>query len=249
MIEVTRKSLVGLMTVALCVLTAGLVHAGSFTVVPAEFDPGKSQLVNAQWAKGIGCPTAASAFIDDPITVSQYDPVPTPYTDPGCATGDAQDKRVEGLLLVKTGPTANNASAVADLKAVSGTSLTELGYDIRKPGAPPDARGSHYGAGAPRFNVVSGGVLYFVGCNSPTATSTVVGTGWVRLKWGGAGSIPAFTQLGVPTDIFSFTIDSISIVFDEGQDASGAPDQFGLAVLDNVNVNGTLVGRGPTGGK
>jgi len=31
-------------------------------------------------------------------------------------------------------------------------------------------------------------------------------------------------------------------VFDEGQDTS--PDNFGLAVLDNVDVNGTLVGRG-----
>jgi len=39
---------------------------------------------------------------------------------------------------------------------------------------------------------------------------------------------------------------TISIVFDEGQDASGAPDTFGLAVLDNIDVNGTLVGRGPT---
>jgi len=33
---------------------------------------------------------------------------------------------------------------------------------------------------------------------------------------------------------------------DEGQDASGGPDQFGAAILDNINVNGTLVGRGAT---
>lgn len=36
----------------------------------------------------------------------------------------------------------------------------------------------------------------------------------------------------------------ITIVFDEGQDASGGPDFFGLAVLDNIDVNGTLVGTG-----
>jgi hypothetical protein len=40
------------------------------------------------------------------------------------------------------------------------------------------------------------------------------------------------------------TVKSIQIVFDEGQDASGALDQFGLAVLDNIDVNGMLVGRG-----
>ena len=34
----------------------------------------------------------------------------------------------------------------------------------------------------------------------------------------------------------------ISIVFDEGQDTG--PDFFGLAVLDNIDVNATLVGRG-----
>jgi hypothetical protein len=39
-------------------------------------------------------------------------------------------------------------------------------------------------------------------------------------------------------------LESLSIVFDEGQDASGGPDNFGLAVLDNIDVNGTMVGRG-----
>ena len=35
----------------------------------------------------------------------------------------------------------------------------------------------------------------------------------------------------------------ITIVFDEGQDESGGPDFFGAAVLDNIDVNGVLVGR------
>ena len=39
------------------------------------------------------------------------------------------------------------------------------------------------------------------------------------------------------------TVSSITIIFDEGQDTN--PDYFGLAVLDNIDVNGTLVGRGP----
>jgi hypothetical protein len=37
---------------------------------------------------------------------------------------------------------------------------------------------------------------------------------------------------------------SLSIVFDEGYDTP--PDNFGLAILDNIDVNGVLVGKGPT---
>jgi hypothetical protein len=39
----------------------------------------------------------------------------------------------------------------------------------------------------------------------------------------------------------------IVIVFDEGTDTG--PDFFGAAILDNIDVNGQLVGRGPTNGK
>jgi hypothetical protein len=35
------------------------------------------------------------------------------------------------------------------------------------------------------------------------------------------------------------------IVFDEGQD-TGGPDNFGAAFLDNIDVNGALVGHGAT---
>src|SRR5574341_2404467 len=99
-------------------------QAADFTVVPSEFDPGKTHLVSAQWARGVGCPPeGTTAFIDDPTTPAVYDPIPTPYDDPACATGDPQDGQVEGLLLVKTGPTPNFASAVADLKGVKGTAL------------------------------------------------------------------------------------------------------------------------------
>jgi hypothetical protein len=40
------------------------------------------------------------------------------------------------------------------------------------------------------------------------------------------------------------TVDSIEIVFDEGDD-TGTPDNFGLAVLDNIDINTTLIGKGP----
>ena len=79
-------------------------------------------------------------------------------------------------------------------------------------------------------------VTHFVGCSSPSPLQTATGTGWIRLRWT-AGQLAA---AGIaPGD----TVKSISIVFDEGQDTG--PDFFGLAVLDNIDVNGKLVGSGP----
>jgi hypothetical protein len=40
------------------------------------------------------------------------------------------------------------------------------------------------------------------------------------------------------------TVTRIEIVFDEGQDTG--PDFFGAAILDNIDVNGMLVGHGAT---
>jgi hypothetical protein len=214
-----------------CVLVAVIVSPAfgqgalaAFNVVsPFTFDPGRTNLVASAWLTGIGCPT----------------------TDPACAAGDTQDQRTEGLLLVKTGPTSTVAAALAELLNVRGTVLEELGYDIRKTGGPASPLGSHCGAGAPRFNVVSEGVTYFIGCNSPPATTTVIGAGWTRLRWGGAGNpLMAFGPGGF-VDISGAMIDRILIVFDEGQDTN--PDFFGAAVLDNVAVNGAMVGRGSGG--
>jgi hypothetical protein len=186
-------------------------------VVPFEFDPNGTYLVRATWQTGIGCPQSA-----------------------GCG-GDPQDNRNEGLLLVKTGPTSTVAAAGARLlgPAVKGVTLTELGYDIRKPGLVVDPRGSHCGAGAPRFDVVtSDGVTHFIGCNSPPPEQTVLtGLGWIRLRWGAAQLAAAFPPI-------TTSVSSITIIFDEGQDTG--PDNFGLAVLDNIDVNGSIAGKGPT---
>src|SRR3989442_456346 len=183
-------------------------------VKAGEFDPAKSFLVRGGWLTGIGCPAG----------------------DAACTTGDSKDNHNEGLLLGKTGPTQNFAAPVAELKNVKGIkNLTELGYDIRKTTAASDARGSHCGAGAPRFTsgprtgVPRRKILPSLGARHRRARTQTVGSGWLRLRW--TGSIAG-------------TVQAIEIVFDEGQDGSGGPDSFGLAVLDNVDVNGKLVGRG-----
>jgi hypothetical protein len=205
---------------------SAVAGAAAFRAVTAnEFDPGRTHLVQGTWLKGIGCPTDATVRPFDPSTGGPGEA--QEYTDPACETGDRRDNRNEGLLLVKTGPTENFASATAVLRGVKGKVVTEVGYDIRKPVAPLDPRGSHCGAGAPRFNIIpESGPTMFIGCVSPPPTVEAVGNGWLRLRW----TIP-------PTEVRR-----IVIVFDEGQDTG--PDNFGLAVLDNITVNNAMVGRG-----
>jgi len=230
-----RRCIISVAVVAFFAIAAIARAAGLANVVPEQFDPYHTFLVQGAWLHGIGCPTGATPF--DGTTFSTF-------TAGGCPTGDEQDKRNEGLLLAKTGPTPNVASAVARLKNVKGLTLTELGYDIRKPGLDQnDPRGSHCGAGAPRFNVTTSDGFWFVGCNSPPPTVTASGDGWLRLRWSPpTGFEPAAAGFTAITG----TVISIDIVFDEGQDTG--PDNFGLAVLDNIDVNGTLVGKGPTQG-
>ena len=231
-----------LSALAIVALTAGAAYAAAkFTVTASEFDPGNTFLVQAQWLDGIGCPTNGRIAIAnaDFTGVSGT----APYSDAGCPTGDSSDNHNQGLLLAKTGPSvANFAAAQADINGVKGIHLTELGYDVRKPRSFADPSGSHCGAGAPRFDVItSDNVDHFVGCASPPPAQTATGLGFVRLRWTAAQLAAAFPPI-LPTD----TVKSITIIFDEGQDIG--PDNFGLAVLDNIDVNGTLVGQGDNAG-
>ena len=234
-----RRLAVAAAGISLLAVSASAFAMGSwFDVRAGEFDPLRTHLVKGTWVNGIGCPTDArtATFAGDDLVDGPH------YTDPACPTGDTGDRQVRGLLLAKTGPTSNVAAAVAEIKGVRGKTLSELGYDIRKPAGASDNRGSHCGAGAPRFNVeTADGSLYFVGCNSPSADVATVGDGWIRLRWGGSSPLMAFGSSGL-VDIKGMSVKSISIVFDEGQDTG--PDNFGLAVLDNIDVNGRLLGTG-----
>jgi len=216
----------------------GIALAAGFTSVSTnEFDPAHTKLVQGQWVAGIGCPSNALVATYPSTTVTGS------YSDPACASSPA-DNENKGLLLAKTGPTSNNASAQATLKDVSGIFITELGYDLRKPVNHADSRGSHCDGGSPRFNVtLMDGTLYFLACNSPAPNSdTSNGSdGWIRLRWGGSGPLNAFGPNGLE-DIKNKQVKSIVITFDEGQDTG--PDNFGMAILDNIDLNGVLVGRG-----
>jgi hypothetical protein len=234
-----------LLASALAVFLVGAAAASAaevfHTAKPQEFDPRDTSLVQAAWLGGIGCPTNATiATFDSSGTLQEGT-----YTDPACPTGDDRDNGNEGVLLAKTGPTANFASALVILNQVPET-ITELGYDIRKPGPSVDPRGSHCGAGAPRFNIITEqGQTFFLGCNSPPAPVQQTGTGWLRLRWGAGAPLQAFSAAtGALVNVSGLNVDRLLIVFDEGQDAAGGPDQFGAAILDNIDVNGVLVGQG-----
>jgi hypothetical protein len=244
---VRKRLSIGTVVTAALVFTAVAIAATAFHAVkPDVFDPAHSNLAQSGWLSGLGCPTSQDiqAFLppnfDTTGTVN--------YADPGCPTGDSKDKKNEGLLLAKTGPTNDNAAGTARLQDVP-SSISELGYDIRKGGGAASAIGSHCGAGAPRFDITTkSGAIYFIGCNSPPGTVTAASAGWTRLRWG-AGTLAFGQGATPPAALSSLNVKRIDIVFDEGQDTG--PDFFGLAVLDNVDVNGTLVGHGsgPSPGK
>src|SRR5438105_11842626 len=195
-----------------------------FTVVPFESDPFGSHLVAAEWKSGIGCPTNATTF-DGTAFAS--------YTDPGCPSGDSRDRLSRGLFLAKTGPSFNQAYAGAKINGVQGMVVFELGYDLRKPDGTSSARGSHCGELGPYFHIVaSDGTTHDLPCMETVpelaAPATAPSPFWQRLRW---FLTPAIT------------VKEISILFKDGQDVG--PDNFGLAVLDNIDINGTLIGRAP----
>jgi hypothetical protein len=258
----STKRVVSAVVVAVIVSASGVfaTFGPKFTVKPWVFDPAGSYLVASGWGAGAGCVTK-QAF--DDVTYGPGIP-PSPFMEPACPTGDPWDKQNEGLGLIKTGPTYNNASAGATVTGVWGIWLKQLGYDVRKPVAVTpdlnDPRGSHCGNGGPRFNVITkpslgypSGILYFVGCNyPPSVISGAPGGGYIRVRWG--DGVTVGSVVGVGYDLFANAylngglplpitqqIKSIDLVQDEGQDTG--PDNFGVSILDNIDINGVLVGR------
>lgn len=135
---------------------------------------------------------------------------------------------MSGLLLSKNTNTSTNSAAGASIKGVKNLNLTELGYDLRN--------GGHCGAGAPRFDVITNdNVDHFVGCTYMTSTPN--GSGWTTKRMNSA-------DLQNPAKVFppiasGASVKTIDVVFDEGTDTG--PDNSGLAILDNIDVNGVIM--------
>ena len=178
--------------------------------------PAGSKIVTSAWLGGMGLPDNGG-----------LNAVPATHNDPHL-----------GLLLNKNGPTPDCSSAGATINGVKGMKVDatfELGYDYRN--------GGHCGAGAPRFNVDTDMGFFFVGCaNAPQGGAPQDPGQWTRTRsivetCGSecyAGRIPD-----------GATIKSIDIVFDEGTStANNDTEGVGLAVIDNIDINGKLITSG-----
>lgn len=199
---------------------------------PHSYDPAHTSLVGSGWVNGLGCPTGA--LVANPNADYTGVGSTSPYTDPACPTGD-QDKNNQGLLMAKTGPTANWAAAQVQLTGIKkGTVVSELGFDLR--------HGSTCGGGAPRWEIATEeGNDWYIDCS--TGTSAGSSSGWDRLRWSGGSLVGYDASNGYNFGPVTGHVKSISIVFDLGQDQSPQA----MAVLDNIDVNGTLDGQGPHG--
>ena len=142
---------------------------------------------------------------------------------------DDVGKANQALFLQKDGPTSANASAFAVIGGVEGLTITELGFDYRNDG--------HCGAGAPRFNVtLPDGTYFFFGCIYG-APHEAPASDWTRITWNNSeGTVFPAGDYVWPK--FPVVVQSIAIVFDEGTDVGP-----GFALLDNIDINGSLIGK------
>ena len=120
----------------------------------------------------------------------EFDPTKTNHVAAAWVKGlgetDASGPNNFAVLLSKSTETAANASSGVVITGAVGIVLNStesvLGFDIRD--------GSHCGAGAPRFNVVTmDGVLHFLGCQAATTVEAgdgepAIEPGWTRKKSG-----------------------------------------------------------------
>jgi hypothetical protein len=213
----------------------GRLRAEPFVFVGRAGDCGPgyaagSQIVTAAWLGGMGLP-------DNGGQNSGANPTDNP---------NKNDPHL-GLLLSKNGPTPDCSSSGARITGVRGMQAGptfELGFDYRN--------GGHCGAGAPRFNVtVRSGpqkteTFHFVGgcANSAPVAAEQDPAQWTRVRFTAAQQFPP-----IPA---GSKIQSISILYDEGTDTpstnatSQEPSGVGLAVIDNIFINGRFIrgGRG-----
>jgi hypothetical protein len=208
-------------TFAVC-STALATQINKYTAVPFTFI-GKPNVCGNPYPPGHNIVTAAwlggMGLPDDGTT-----------SNPSSLRGEHQ----LGLLLNKNGLTSDCSSAGAVISNWrKGDKITQLGFDYRI--------GTHCGAGAPRFNVTTTtGQTYFAGCQYGIHSPAPQDAEWERVVF----SDPAdFFPAGFS---FATSIQSISIVYDEGTDTAGLndPNGVGLVVLDNININGNYITRG-----
>jgi hypothetical protein len=172
-------------------------------------------------------PPRVVPWIFDPTDTDAVSSAWVPFSGPGNSD--------PALVLTKFVGTGVEAAAGAEVEGVDGKTLYELGFDYYN--------GSHCGAGAPRFNVTvstpGGDKLFFFGCTygTPSLPPDKPKT-FTRLRFSDGDAFPQIAG-DVWPGFGVAQVKSIDIVFDEGTDQGS-----GFAALDNIDVNGDLIGRG-----
>ena len=147
------------------------------------------------------------------------------------SSGTASNSGNLALALSKTVQAPAGTSAGAQLVGAENlVKLTELGFDVRQ--------GGHCTANSPHFVVVtSDDVTHVVtGCANGTI-QTAPAQGWIRVRFD-----PANPAQASPPIAPGQSIKSIAIALDQGPEATPNPGG-GLVVLDNIDVNGVIVGK------
>jgi hypothetical protein len=179
---------------------------------------------------------AAPAVADDSIKAqpSVFDPDKTRsvaaawVARQGLPDGGNSD---HALILVKAAPTPTFAAAAADIDGVEGEPAGSVfGFDIRAD--------SYKSGGSPRFDLQASDGFHFVGgATNGTVTKTLTdarGMIWYRVEFDLQSKAQAFP----PVDPAA-TIQSLSLMVDEDTRTSPA----GAVVVDNININGTYIGK------
>jgi hypothetical protein len=187
--------------------------------------PAGSNIVTSAWLRGMGLPDNGG---------------------PNSNTANPQDNPNKrdphlGLLLSKNGPTPDCSSAGARITGVQGMTVDAaftLGFDYRN--------GGHCGAGAPRFNVEfrtpanTSGFSFVGGCaNGVPTPATQDAAEWTQVRFTAAQQFPPIPP--------GSRIRNISIIYDEGTDVPTLPQNpsgIGLAVIDNIFINGRYIRSG-----
>lgn len=188
--------------------------------------PAGSNIVTAGWLGGMGLPDNGGQNVGS-----------NPQDNP-----NKNDAHL-GLLLNKNGTTPDCSSSGATIRGAEGmvtSATTQLGYDFRN--------GGHCGAGAPRFNLTvqpptGPESFHFVGgcANSAQTPSTQDPAQWTQAR--ALLTNPAQTFPVVPP---GSRIKSLTIIYDEGTDTTSLqdPNGVGLAVVDNIFVDGKTIRSG-----
>lgn len=223
-----------LLTVVLVVVLSGVTTSLAFGDDDNNGTPQAIPFVFVGTAPGCA-PSAPGSNI---VTSAWLDGMGLP--DNGSSnTAPANRDPHSGLLLSKNGLTSDCSAAGATIKGVEGMVVTELGFDFRN--------GTHCGAGAPRFNLVTqDNIFHFIGgCGNAAPTPAPQNPGeWSRVRFNPTSPAQAFPPVAAGAKI-----KSLSIIFDEGTDNAGVQDPMGvgLSVIDNIDINGHLITSGPRG--